>query len=103
LIDVLPTAFGILGKDGFGEGVDVREQPVRSGVNLMHDPKARFKTRWTFRDGHWRPTLRSRLHRVVKTVVGDAKQAVYRRGYRPLEQRLEEKTDAGGELAGVDV
>ncbi|MDY6761673.1 MAG: sulfatase-like hydrolase/transferase, partial [Candidatus Nanohaloarchaea archaeon] len=34
LIDVLPTAFSILGKELFGDGVDVRDGPVREGVNI---------------------------------------------------------------------
>ncbi|MDY6770193.1 MAG: sulfatase-like hydrolase/transferase [Candidatus Nanohaloarchaea archaeon] len=104
-IDVLPTAFSIVGKEPFGDGVDVRTRSVSAGANVMNDPKARFRTRWRFRDGHWRPTGRSRVHRAVKTVSGDIKQAVYRRGYRPLEERVEELASEGGEdeIAGVDV
>ncbi|MDY6773843.1 MAG: sulfatase-like hydrolase/transferase [Candidatus Nanohaloarchaea archaeon] len=108
LVDVIPTALGIAGKEtDLGDGVDVRDRSVREGRNLMEDVKAEFDTTWRFDGEHWRPTFGSRLEIGLKTFIGDLKRFGYRKGYRPLEQKLEErKEERGGneeDLEGVDV
>lgn len=102
LVDVLPTALGITGRDSnLGDGVDVREEPVRGGTNLMEDIKARFHTTWQFRNRHWQPTLPSRLQIVARTLLGDVKRFGYRQGYKPLEEKLAERRES--EIDGVEV
>lgn len=104
LIDVLPTALAMTGRDpGFGDGVDVRGHEVREGVNVMEDVKAEFRTRWRFRDGHWRPTWRSRAQIVGKTLLGDLKRAVYRGAYSPVKERLEDLTEEPDETSDLDI
>lgn len=102
LVDVVPTALGIAGADAtLGDGVDVREEPVTEGRNLMRDVKASFDMTWRFNGRYWKPTWEGRLQRAVKTLLGDVKRFTYRKGYRPLEERIEERR--ANELAGVDV
>ncbi len=108
LVDVVPTALGITGRDGtLGDGVDVREKEVTRGTNIMEDVKARFDTTWRFRGEHWAPTPASRLQIVAKTLLGDLKRFSYRRGYKPLEEKLaerrEERKKEQDELAGVEI
>lgn len=102
LVDVIPTALGILGKDSeLGDGVDVRDETVKRGRNVMEDVKASFDTSWRFDGEHWKPTVGSRLQLIGKTLVGDLKRFGYRRGYRKLEEKLESRRE--NELEGVEV
>lgn len=104
-IDILPTAFGIVGKDpNFGDGADVRKEPAERGRVLMSDIKADFDLTWAFNGTRWAPTPKSNAEMMLKTLWGDTKKWVYRHGYKQLDeritQRLEEDTD---ETSDIDI
>lgn len=104
LIDVLPTALEIVGKNGyFGDGVDIRHNQVEEGINIMEDIKGNFRTQWRFQGNQWRPTGKSKVDIATKTLWGDLKKTVYRKGYRPIEKRIEEKKESEEELGGIDI
>jgi hypothetical protein len=93
LIDVLPTALEIIGRDGsFGDGVDVRQETPRTGRVVMEDVKANFNTMWRFNGMHWAPTLASKLQIYAKTFLGDLKRDAYQTGFKQLEEKIEEQT-----------
>lgn len=94
LIDVVPTALSLTGKDiDLGDGVDVTEETVKEGRNIMEDPKASFDTKWVFKNGEWRPTFSSKLQIIGKTIIGDLKKSVYNYGGKQLKQKIEDKIE----------
>lgn len=108
MIDVLPTALSIAGKDvsRWGDGVDARKEEVTEGRNIMkHMPYLQFNTRWRFKDGEWRPTAVSRLTRGIKTALTDMANLFYSRG-KQLEKRIEKENknrETQDELEDIDI
>ena len=94
LIDVIPTALAILGKEGaeYGDGVDARNNPVKEGRNIMKVmPFITFDTKWRFKEGEWQPTTASRVQRAVKTLATDVGNTFYSRS-KALEKKIERRS-----------
>ena len=109
LIDVLPTALALTGKDvsDWGDGKNVtEEEPPKKGRNLMkHIPFLTYDTKWVFKDGEWQPTKLTRLKRGVKTVLTDIANLFYHRGNQ-LEKKIEEHSTSkenNDELSAIDI
>jgi len=103
-IDILPTAFSIMDKEKFGDGVDVREKEIKVGRNIMIDPKASFSTKWVFKDGKWSLTKGSIIKRFFKTILGDVKKRLYNYGGERILEKLEDKkSESNSVVSGIEV
>lgn len=94
LIDLIPTALSLVGKESdLGDGVDITQEKVSEGRNIMDDPKAYFNTTWVFKDRIWKPKFSSRVQILAKTLFGDLKKYGYNHGGKHLKQKLERQAD----------